>query len=138
MLNRLRQFSVSFMILLSLTIFLLSSCTTGYENDGKEVRWHTWDEGRGHQSYKVNADPKTFVTLTHDYGKDNVHAFYCGQIIKKADGKTFRAINNSYAYDKNYVYSFEKLSLVQIRLHLRSSALICQKTKMIIIGKAEQ
>ena len=109
MLNHLRQFSVSFMILLSLTFFLLSSCTTGYENDGKEVRWHTWDEGRGHQSYKVNADPKTFVTLTHDYGKDNVHAFYCGQIIEKADGKTFRAINNSYACDKNYVYSFEKI-----------------------------
>lgn len=28
-----------------LGILILTSCTTGYKNDGKEVTWHTWNEG---------------------------------------------------------------------------------------------
>lgn len=46
-----------------LGILILTSCTTGYKNDGKEVTWHTWNEGSGHHSMKVNADPETFEIL---------------------------------------------------------------------------
>lgn len=31
-----------------LGILILTSCTAGYKNDGKEVTWHTWNEGSGH------------------------------------------------------------------------------------------
>lgn len=53
----------------------LSSCTVGYKNDGKEVTWHTWNEGNGHNSRKVAADPNSFEALEDDYGRDAVHAF---------------------------------------------------------------
>lgn len=49
-----------------LALMSLFSCTVGYKNDGKEVTWHTWNEGNGHNSRKVDADPKTFEELKDD------------------------------------------------------------------------
>lgn len=43
-----------------LVLMILVSCSVGYKNDGKEVTWHTWNEGSGHTSRHVDADPKTF------------------------------------------------------------------------------
>ncbi len=82
----------------------LTSCSVGYKNDGKEVTWHTWNEGNGHNSRRVDADPKTFEELDDDYGRDKEHAFYRGDIIKGADGSSFRVIDKSYAADNLYVY----------------------------------
>ncbi len=82
----------------------LTACTVGYKNDGKEVTWHTWNEGSGHNSWKVDADPNTFEELDDDYGRDKKHAFYRGRIIKGADGGFFRSIGKWYAADKAQVY----------------------------------
>lgn len=76
-------------------LMLLTSCSVGYKNDGKEVTWHTWNEGNGHNSRKVNADPETFEVLDDDYGRDKTHAFYRGDIIKGADGQSFRVLKKA-------------------------------------------
>ena len=76
--------------LLMCLVLNLSSCTVGYKNDGKEVTWHTWNEGNGHNSRKVAADPNSFEALEDDYGRDAVHAFYEGDIIEGADGSSFK------------------------------------------------
>ena len=87
-----------------LGLLILTSCTTGYKNDGKEVTWHTWNEGSGHHSRKLNADPETFEILDDDYGRDKTHAFYRGDIITGADGHTFRVLEKGFAADKSNVY----------------------------------
>lgn len=87
-----------------LVLMTLVSCSVGYKNDGKEVTWHTWNEGSGHTSRHVDADPKTFEELNDDYGRDKKHAFYEGDIIKGADGGSFRVLTKSYAADNTHVY----------------------------------
>lgn len=94
-------------ILLVLMSFV--SCTVGYKNDGKEVTWHTWNEGSGHNSRRVDADPKTFEILNDNYGRDKKHAFYEGDIINGADGGSFRVLDKWYAVDKAHVYVSGKL-----------------------------
>ena len=99
-------------IILALTTFIslmLASCTAGYKNDGKEVTWHTWNEGSSHNSREVNADPETFEILDDDYGRDKTHAFYRGDIIKGADGQSFRVLEKGFAVDKFNVYDSGKL-----------------------------
>ena len=99
-------------IILALTTFIslmLASCTAGYKNDGKEVAWHTWNEGSSHNSREVNADPETFEILDDDYGRDKTHAFYRGDIIKGADGQSFRVLEKGFAVDKFNVYDSGKL-----------------------------
>ena len=99
----------------------LASCTVGYKNDGKEVTWHTWNEGSGHNSQRVDADPKTFEKLNDDYGRDKKHAFYKGDIINGADGSSFHVLDKSYAVDKTHVYVsgelIEKANPVTFKVH---------------------
>lgn len=92
-----------------LGLLILASCTVGYKNDGKEVTWHTWNEGSGHNSWTVDAEPETFEVLDDDYGRDKTHAFYRGDIIKGADGHSFRVLEKGYAADKFNVYNEGKL-----------------------------
>lgn len=92
-----------------LGLLILTSCSVGYKNDGNEVTWHTWNEGNGHNSRKVDADPETFEVLDDDYGRDKTHAFYCGDIIKGADGLSFRVLEKGYAADASNVYDSGKL-----------------------------
>lgn len=98
-------------VLIAVTFLLLTfaSCTVGYKNDGNEVTWHTWNEGNGHNSRKVDADPETFEVLDDDYGRDKTHAFYRGDIIKGADGLSFRVLEKGYAADASNVYDSGKL-----------------------------
>lgn len=92
-------------LLLSLcTVFMFASCTVGYKNDGKEVTWHTWNEGSGHNSRKVDADPLSFEKLEDDYGRDDTHAFFRGDIVKGADGRSFKTLGKWYAADNHHVY----------------------------------
>lgn len=72
----------SFLVAISFLLLTFVSCTVGYKNDGSEVTWHTWNEGSGHNSRTVNADPETFEVLDDEYGRDKTHAFYRGDIIK--------------------------------------------------------
>lgn len=68
------------------------------------MTWYAWNEGSGHTSRKVSADPKTFEILDDDYGRDHRHAFFQGKLIDGADGKSFRCLNEWYAADDRYVY----------------------------------
>ena len=87
----------------------LTACSVGYKNDGKEVTWHTWNEGNGHNSRKVDADPETFEVLDDNYGQDKTHAFYRGDIIDGADGQSFQVFEKDYAADAFNVYDSGKL-----------------------------
>ena len=93
-------------VLIAVTFVLLTfvSCSIGYKNDGKEVTWHTWNEGSGHNSQKVDADPETFEILNDDYGRDKTYAFYRGDIIRGADCQSFRVLEKGFAVDKFNVY----------------------------------
>ncbi len=95
-------YSIISVVILVLLIF--ASCTVGYKNDGNEVTWHTWNEGSGRNSRKVDADPETFEVLDDNYGRDKTHAFYRGDIIDGADGQSFRVFENDYAADASKVY----------------------------------
>lgn len=86
-----------------------TACSVGYKNDGKEVTWHTWNEGNGHNSRKVDADPETFEVLDDNYGRDKTHAFYRGDIIDGADGQSFQVFEKDYAADAFNVYDSGKL-----------------------------
>lgn len=84
--------------------FLFAGCTLGYKNDGKEVTWHSWNEGWGHTSFKVDADPKTFKALRGSYGRDSEHVFFMGGIMEGADPKTFKVLKDAYAHDNIHAY----------------------------------
>lgn len=106
-----KSISIPRLFIISATFLLLTfvSCTVGYKNDGKEVTWHTWNEGSGHNSQKVDADPATFEVLNDDYGRDKTHAFYRGNKIAGADGRSFRVLEKGYAADKFNVYDSGEL-----------------------------
>ncbi len=59
-----------------------------------------------------NANPSKFRYLGKDYSTDGKHAYFRGQLIKEADGRTFKAIEGPeyfyFAADKNGVYMHEK------------------------------
>ena len=55
------------------------------------------------------ADAKSFTSINTEYGKDNTHVFYIGDIIPKADPATFIYLASAYAKDKNYGYSRDQL-----------------------------
>ena len=52
--------------LLILIPLVLSSCEMGYKNDGKEVTYHSWNEGTGHTFFRVKPDPATFEKIDFD------------------------------------------------------------------------
>lgn len=85
---------------------MLTSCDRepGYNNNGKQVTWNTWDIWAGHHSIVVDADPSTFEDLGDGYARDARYAFLEGVIIEGADGKTFKCLEKPYAVDDNHVF----------------------------------
>ncbi|WP_118976525.1 DKNYY domain-containing protein [Taibaiella koreensis] len=59
------------------------------------------------------ANPSNFQYLGKDYARDNQHAYFRGQLIKGADGNTFKLVEGPeylyFATDKNSVYSHNKV-----------------------------
>lgn len=88
---------------------LFISCDVGYKNDGKEVTYHSWNEGSGHNSFKVDADPATFEDLGDNYGRDFHHAFHEGSIIDGADGASFRYLGYGYSVDDHHVFCYDTI-----------------------------
>ena len=109
-------FKISFFpyitVAISLICLMLVSCEVGYKNDGKQVTWHSWDEGKGHRVSVVEADPATFEDLGDGYARDAQHAFLEGDIIKGADGKTFKYLEKRYAIDANHVFHYDTIMTV--------------------------
>ena len=103
-----------FAVVASFLVMILSSCEmgSGYRNDGKQVTWHSYDEGSGHRVSVVDADPSTFEDLGEGYGRDAQHAFLNGNIIKGADGKTFKSLEKRYAIDANHVFHYDTIMIV--------------------------
>lgn len=95
--------------LLILIPLVLSSCEMGYKNDGKEVTYHSWNEGTGHTFFRVKADPATFEDLGDNYGRDKHHAFLEGSIIEGADGATFKYLGHCYSVDANHVFCYDTI-----------------------------
>ncbi len=106
--SKIRDF-FHFAILIALISMVLTSCEVGYKNDGKQVTWHSWDEGSGHRVFVVDADPSTFEDLGDGYARDAQHAFLEGDIIKGADGKTFKYLEKRYAIDANHVFHYDTI-----------------------------
>lgn len=107
---KVKFFQILFILFLISSTIILSSCELGYKNDGKEVTWHSWNEGNGYNVRKINANPATFKSLEDKYGHDDKHAFFEGEIIPEADGSSFKSLGEWYASDKNHVYlSGEKI-----------------------------
>ncbi|MBQ9555546.1 MAG: DKNYY domain-containing protein [Muribaculaceae bacterium] len=88
---------------------MLTACDVGYKNDGKTVTYHYWNEGSGHGSWKVDADPKTFEDLGDKYAHDASHAFFEGKVIEGADGATFRYLGKWYAVDAKHVFHLDTI-----------------------------
>lgn len=101
-------------VVASFVAMMLASCETGsgYRNDGKQVTWHSWDEGNGHRVFVVDADPSTFEDLGDGYARDAQHVFLEGDIIKGADGKTFKYLEKRYAIDANHVFHYDTIMTV--------------------------
>jgi hypothetical protein len=62
-------------------------------------------------SLKLEADKKSFIVFENtEYAKDKKNVYYHNSILKEADSKTFKTINNKetpgLAFDKNYIYMF--------------------------------
>ena len=81
----------------------------GYKNDGKQVTYHSWNEGSGHNSFKVDADPATFKDLGDNYGRDKHHAFHEGRIIEGAEGATFKYLGHCYSVDAHHVFCYDTI-----------------------------
>lgn len=101
--------NIIFGICLLLFMSLLTSCDAGYKNDGSKVTYHWWNEGSGHGSRVIDADPATFEDLGDDYARDAYHAFHEGNIIKGADGATFKYLGNCYAVDAHHVFCYDTI-----------------------------
>lgn len=93
--------SVSF--LFGLLTFLFFGCSTGYEIEGDAVYYKFWNEGSGQIKRRLDAYPKTFISLMDKkYAKDDKTVFYDGEPIVGADGRTFELLNEVIGRDKNY------------------------------------
>jgi len=58
----------------------------------------------------TNADVSSFEVIQYPYSKDKNHVFYHGDVIEKADPKTFSIFKKSYySKDKNHVFVYGKL-----------------------------
>ncbi len=96
-----------YLFLLSLSIILiLTSCNSGYQKENGKWTWISYNEAVGKKVKTIEkADTKTFVILKNTkYAKDKNFVFLEGRIIKFANPKTFKIINNGYSKDNKNVY----------------------------------
>lgn len=78
---------------------------TGYKIEKNGVYYKRVDEARGpSQGLIKDADPESFVILEYEYGRDDKHVFYQGQIISGADPSSFIPLTRLYARDRFRAY----------------------------------
>ncbi|GEM_PF-2185729 len=68
-----------------------------------------WYKGEAVSFTVKNADPKTFVELTHNYAKDSLHIYHKGHKLRKRDLNSFRILDKSTSADKYGVYFDNKI-----------------------------
>lgn len=91
-------------VLLFLGAIFLASCT-GYNIERDGVYYKTFDEEQGSGKRLIkDADPENFVILEYEFGKDNQHVFYQGEIIPGANPSSFNPLTRLYATDKYRAY----------------------------------
>lgn len=87
-----------------LAALILIGCT-GYNIERDGVYYKRFDEAQGPGKRLIkDADPESFVVLDYEYGKDNKHVFYQGNIIPGADPSSFDPLTRLYAKDKFRAY----------------------------------
>lgn len=96
--------------IIALFALVMNSCSGYKVRDGK-VYYESWNEASGSHTYCLEgANAETFESLDDGYGKDDVHAWYCGELIKGANGASFRTLGEYYATDGRDVWrSGEKM-----------------------------
>lgn len=83
-------------------------CSQGYQESSESpgsYAYVTWNEGHGRVEHPIDVNPETFEVLdSEEHAKDDVHAFYQGQVIDGADIKTFVALSDVYSKDVRHVW----------------------------------
>ena len=84
---------------------MLTGCSKGYIITENTVEHTTWHKIYGkHDTLVKGADPKSFKALNDYYGVDKKSAWYWQQEVEGSDVKTFAVINDVYANDNRYGY----------------------------------
>ncbi len=83
----------------------VSDTASRFEKDKKYV-YYTWATSDGARRFIVDkADPRTFQSISDRYGKDKSNIYYGSEIVKNADLKTFKVLNDQdSAKDKRHLY----------------------------------
>lgn len=81
----------------------LPGCNPKYANNGKEVTWNVNVEGSLNK-FHVDADPNTFKALDDGYAVDKDFVFYEGRVVENADPKSLKVLGKTYAVDAKGVY----------------------------------
>lgn len=112
--TRLRRFHLA--IRLSACFFLaipLAACGTGYQREGDQIVFVTWDEGSGNVAHPVpGADAGSFAVLNDGYAKDKHQIYYKGRAVwagatekpTAAQLASFKALSYGYAKDAQFAY----------------------------------
>lgn len=112
--TRIRRFDLA--IRLAAFVFLivpLAACGTGYQREGNQIVFVTWDEGSGKVAHPVvGADVSSFAILSDGYAKDKHQIYYKGRAVwagatdkpTAAQLASFEALSYGYAKDGQYAY----------------------------------
>lgn len=104
--------AVHSLVCLSLAV-LLSGCGTGYQHQGNQMVFVTWDEGHGNVARPIpEADVGSFVVLNDVYAKDKRRIYYRGESVwgaapdkpTAAQLASFVTLSYGYAKDGQFAY----------------------------------
>jgi hypothetical protein len=83
----------------------VSDTTSRFEKDKKYVYYARATSDGVYRFVVDNADPKTFQSIGEKYGKDKSNIYYGSEIVKSADLRTFKVLNDQdSAKDKKHLY----------------------------------
>ena len=91
----------------------LAACGTGYQREGNQMVFVTWDEGSGKVAHPIpGADVGSFIVLHSGYAKDKRQIYYNGRSVwadathqpSAAQLAAFAWIDYAYAKDDQFAY----------------------------------
>jgi hypothetical protein len=83
----------------------VSDTSSRFEKDKKNVYYARATSDGVYRFIVDKADPATFQSIGDKYGKDKSNIYYGSEIVKNADLKTFKVLNDQdSAKDKRYLY----------------------------------
>jgi hypothetical protein len=86
-------------------VTFISDTASRFEKDKKHVYYARAASDGVYRFIVDKADPRTFQSISDRYGKDKSNIYYGSEIIKNADLKTFKVLNDQdSAKDKIHLY----------------------------------